>query len=265
MLKWFLLICLALPLGAEPTELGEKQRQKLLFWCRENLEHQYTPGFKGTLCSYYSGMQPDLDMSAGRILLTQDPAHLAILGQGFFCLEGQVYTRDGRFLLKGETVVGQSGRALLAYPLDEQGNVKDALTAVKFGFDPATGLFRQRYTGFSFDSSGTLLGEITQVDPVTLQADVQYEPVYRIPLALFGQPQRLLRSDFNLFLASTESGAPRLELTGQKNAGFFVPRSLELSNVNVVEQTYLWGRLDASQPAPMKKPAKPTPRPAHQR
>ena len=255
---------LASPLLAQPAAPAEQQRKSLLSWCRENLEQQYTPGYKGTLCSYYSGVQPDLDMSAGRILLTQDPAHLAVLGQGFFCLEGDVFTRDGRFLLKGETVVGQSGRALLAYPLDSQGNVSDGLTAVKFGFDPGTGLFRQRYTGFSFDSSGTLLGEITQVDPVTLQADIQYEAVYRLPLALFAQPQRLQRLEVNLFLATLQSGSPRLELTGQKNAGFFVPRSLELSNVNVVEQTYLWGRLDASEPAPKKvvKPsAKPTRRP----
>lgn len=245
---WVLLAVLTIPALSLPLpQRVPLQRKLLLGWCRENLEQQYTPGYKATVIHYFSGSQPDLDMSPGRVVATQDPANVAILGQGFFCLEGQRFTRDGRLWLRGDTVVNRLGQALLAHPLDDQGNVKDQPGPMKFGKDAVSGLFLGKYTGFSFDSSGTFFGEKSVTDPVTLQTETTFVPLYRLPIALFAHPQRLLREQETLFLATDESGSATLSLAGEKNAGFVVPRSIELSNVNPTDQAYQWGRLDAAE------------------
>lgn len=241
---------------SQPASI-EARRRSLTLWCRENLAQQFMPGYKATVTNYYAGPNPDLDMSQGRVVATGIPLHLAIQGQGFFCFEGNHYSRDGRMQLEEGVVQGPGGYPVLAYRLDEQGNIADQLGAIRFPIDPKTQLYMGRYTDYSFDALGHFLGGITTTDPVTGYSHTDYKPLYRLVLATFPQPHRLLRAQDSQLEAGKESGPPRLDLAGQNRLGFLVPSSVELSNVDPVQQAYIWGRLDAMEMRPFPKPKKP--------
>ncbi len=249
--------CLCGLVGAQtPVEKAEIQRQLMLRWCRINLENQFQPGYRATVANYFVGADPDLDMTQGRVVATHIPLNLALFGEGFFCLEGGRYTREGRFLWQEGRIIGPGGLPVLGYRLDEKQNISQGLGPIDFPMDPESNLYLGKYNTFSWDSQGTLLGGSTSYNPVTQQDFTDYTPVYRLAIATFAQPHRLLRDQGTLLQAGSEAGAIRLEVAGENRAGFVIPGSLELSNVDPVEQAYLWGRLDAAEPRRAKKPLK---------
>lgn len=241
------------PVQAQP-EFPEAQRNLMLRWCRENLAQQHTPGYKAWVTSYFVGAQPDLDTTQGRVVATGIPLHLAILGEGFFVLQGDQFTRDGRMQLRDDLIRSSQGIPLLAYKLDEQGNIAQELGTIAFPIDPSNQLYLGRYNEFSFDAMGNFLGGISQVDAVTGHMHTEFFPLYRLPIATFAQPHRLMRQASGTLIAGPESGPFRLGLPAQQRVGFLIPRSLELSNVDPVQQAYTWGRLDASEVRPLPKP-----------
>ena len=235
--------------GAQvPLDKAEIQRQLMLRWCRQNLANQFLPGYRATVANYFVGADPDLDMTQGRVVATHIPLNLAIFGEGFFCLEAAHYTREGRFLWQNGRILGPGGLGVLGYRLDEKQNIASELGPIDFPMDPENNLYLGKYNTFSWDSQGTLLGGSTTYNPVTQQDFTEYTPVYRLAIATFAQPHRLLRGEGTLLQASSQTGATRLEVAGENRAGFVIPGSLELSNVDPVEQAYLWGRLDAAEP-----------------
>lgn len=256
-MRWILLFfcLLSAPLWAQPTSM-QGRRQVLTLWCRENLAQQYTPGYKATVTNYYVGPNPDLDMSQGRVVATGIPLHLAIQGEGFFCFEGDRFSRDGRMQLREGILEGPGGYPLLGYKLDDKANIADKLGVIRFPTDPGNQLYLGRYNEYSFDALGNFLGGLTTTDPVTGQSHTDYTPLYRLAIGTFPQPHRMLRERDSLLLAGKESGPLRLDLAGQNRLGFLVPSSVELSNVDPVQQAYIWGRLDAMEMRPFPSPPK---------
>ena len=254
MRRLLLLLCL-IPwmVSAEPASI-EGRRRTLTLWCRENLAQQFSPGYKATQTSYYVGPQPDLDMSQGRVVATGIPLHLAIQGEGFFCLEGDRFTRDGRMQLREGILEGPGGYPLLGYKLDDKSNISDKLGQIQFPIDPKNQLYLGIYNDYSFDALGNFLGGLTTTDPVTGNSHTDYTPLYRLAIGTFPQPHRLLREQDSLLRASAQSGPLRVDLAGQNRLGFLIPASLEMSNVDPVQQAYVWGRLDALEMRPLPKP-----------
>jgi flagellar basal body rod protein FlgG len=188
-----------------------------------------------------------LDTTQGRVVATGIPLHLAILGEGFFCVEGEQFTRDGRMQLRDEVIRTSHGAPLLAYKLDEKGNIAENLSTIRFPLDPDNQLYVGRYNEFSFDALGNFLGGVSNVDPITGHLYTDFTPLYRLAIATFPQPHRLVRQPSGLLSPGTESGRFKIGLAAQQRVGFLVPRSLELSNVDPVQQSYIWGRLDGSE------------------
>jgi len=256
LLSWLFALLLCSSLTWAQPEPQDPQRGLLLRWCRENLAQQHTPGYKAWVTSYFVGLQPDLDTTQGRVVATGIPLHLAILGEGFFCVEGDQFTRDGRMQLLDDVIRTSHGAPLLAYKLDEKGNIAESLSTIRFPLDPANQLYLGRYNEFSFDSLGNFLGGVSNVDPITGHLYTDFTPLYRLAIATFTQPHRLIRQPGGLLSPGKESGAFKMGLAAQQRVGFLVPRSLELSNVDPVQQSYIWGRLDGSELKPLPGRAK---------
>lgn len=253
-MKWTHLL-LALGLTALPAQAQtfEGKRRALLLWCRENLAQQFTPGYKATITNYWAGTRPDLDISQGRVVNTNIPLHLAILGEGYFCFQDSRYSRDGRMILKNDLILGSAGSPLLAYKLDEQGNITQSLDIIRFPMDAENKLYLGKYNECTFDAQGYFLGGITNTDPVTGYTHTDYTPLYRLAIATFPQNHRLGREEGTMLSANNESGAAILDMPGQHRLGFLVPSSVEMSNVDPVQQAYIWGRLDANEMRPLPK------------
>ncbi|MFN8609389.1 MAG: hypothetical protein U0931_17760 [Vulcanimicrobiota bacterium] len=258
-MKWtHLLLALSLTSLSVSAQSIEGKRRALLLWCRENLAQQFTPGYKATITNYWAGARPDLDVSQGRVVNTNIPLHLAILGEGFFSFQNGHYSRDGRMILKNDQILGSSGSALLAYKLDEQGNITQNLDIIRFPMDSENKLFLGKYNECTFDAQGYFLGGVTNTDPVTGYTYTDYTPLYRLAIATFPQPHRLQREEGTMLSPSPESGPASLDMPGQHRLGFLVPRSVEMSNVDPVQQAYIWGRLDANETRPL--PQRPGPK-----
>ncbi len=253
-MKWILL-ALALSLSAHAQGF-ESKRRAMLLWCRENLAQQFTPGYKATITNYWAGTHPDLDISQGRVVNTNIPLHLAILGEGFFSFQDGRYSRDGRMILKNDRILGSSGSPLLAYKLDDQGNITQSPDIIRFPMDADNKLYLGKYNECTFDAQGYFLGGITNTDPVTGYTHTDYTPLYRLAIATFPQAHRLQREDGPMLSATSESGSATLDMPGQHRLGFLVPSSVEMSNVDPVQQAYIWGRLDANELHPLPKKPK---------
>ena len=91
----------------------------------DNMKNQFTPGYRGRILGEDGELR--IDCRQGKLFKTQTRTNLAINGIGFFCLASQdgrrSYTRDGRFDFKEGTLRCSYGQAVLAYPLDSQGNI----------------------------------------------------------------------------------------------------------------------------------------------
>ena len=204
----------------------------------DNMKNQFTPGYKGRILGEDGELR--IDCRQGKIFKTQTRTNLAISGDAFFCLESQdgrrSYTRDGRFEFEEGTLRCPYGQAVLAYPLDSQGNICGNETPLRLSMDPTTKLYCGKYTNFKIDDAGTLYGETILVDPVT---GVRYEsvtPLFRFQLASFEAAPHLFPVDTTIFEETALSGEPFLGVAGQKNLGGVQAGSLELSNVDYMEQ-----------------------------
>ncbi len=81
--------------------------------------------------------------------------------------------------------------------------------------------------GFSFNENGLVSG--TFEDGTT-------RVLYKIPLAIFSNPNDLEEKNGNVFSPTTESGDPQIVSAGSLGAGDFMPNSRELSNVDIAEE-----------------------------
>jgi len=81
--------------------------------------------------------------------------------------------------------------------------------------------------GFSFDENGLISG--TFEDGTT-------RVLYKVPLAVFTNPNGLEERNGNVFAPTFESGPPEVVAAGIGGAGDFMPNSRELSNVDIAEE-----------------------------
>ncbi len=111
---------------------GAITRERELDILTRNLANASTPAFKKERVSFRSFLLPPAqgisipgrvmtgeaivvtDYSQGEMITTGDPFDLAIKGEGFFTLEGNLYTRKGSFLLDSEGyLITTDGRKVL--------------------------------------------------------------------------------------------------------------------------------------------------------
>lgn len=78
--------------------------------------------------------------------------------------------------------------------------------------------------GFSFDESGRVIGHFE---------DSTTRVLYKIPMAVFNNPNALEERSGNVYAMTTEAGAAEVVAAGSGGAGIFQPYSHELSNVNI--------------------------------
>ncbi|MBE0530752.1 MAG: flagellar hook-basal body complex protein [Rhodospirillales bacterium] len=81
--------------------------------------------------------------------------------------------------------------------------------------------------GFRFDENGVISG--TFEDGTT-------RVLYKVPLAVFSNPNDLEEKNGNVYAPTFESGNPQIVAAGISGAGDFMPNSRELSNVDIAEE-----------------------------
>ncbi len=226
------------------------QNQEMLRTYFENMKNQFTPGYKAESIQFNDIMSSTLkggakvkksavDFTQGEIFKTQTPTNLAIDGQGFFIVNDGFqnhYTRDGRFTWQDGALKDAQGKTVQGFPLDSQGNIAGEMTDISLTLDPKTKLYGGKYTGFHFDESGKLYGESTVTDPVTGQQITTSTPLFQVGIASFANPSGLKRSGTTSFVESDDSGGPVIGVAGQGALGSIAPGSLELSNVDFMQQ-----------------------------
>ncbi len=80
---------------------------------------------------------------------------------------------------------------------------------------------------FHFDISGHIVGTF---------ADGSFRSIYKLPLALFSNPNALERRNGNTFAVTAESGTARVTAASVGGFALFAPNTHELSNVNLADQ-----------------------------
>ncbi len=82
-------------------------------------------------------------------------------------------------------------------------------------------------TSFTFDSDGNILATFE---------DTTNRKIYKLPLAVFSNPNALEIKNGNTFAETTESGSVTQKAAGSNGAGSFLPNTHELSNVDLAGQ-----------------------------
>jgi flagellar hook protein FlgE len=227
------------------------QNQQTLNSYFENMKNQFTPGYKSESVQFNDIMSStgthgakkkttNIIFTQGEIFKTQKPTNLAINGQGFFMLnDGNKthYTRDGRFEFKEGQLKSDDGKTVMGYALDSQGNMTGTeTTPISMSMDPKTKLYGGKYTGYHFDETGKLYGESTNTDPVTGQTVTGSTPLYQAAVASFANASSLKKTGTTTFEESQDSGHAVVGVAGQGALGAMCPGSLELANVDFMQQ-----------------------------
>lgn len=195
----------------------------------DNMANANTSGFKAALTQFGEAMSPPETregnpVSSGQGTLLQDSSwhfgqgviqpsdeawHLAIDGPGLFRIrlpDGTLaYTRDGRF-----------------HP-DENGAL---VTASGYALSPGI-VLPQGATALLVNADGTVLAG----DGVSEMAVIG-----QITLSAFPNPGGLARVGYGLYVPTAASGLPVNATAGQPIVGDIVGRTLESSNVSLVDQ-----------------------------
>ncbi len=66
--------------------------------------------------------------------------------------------------------------------------------------------------------------------------DSTHRAIYKVPLAVFSNPNALERRNGNVFAQSSDSGNPKIIIAGSSGFAEFAPNTLELSNVDIADQ-----------------------------
>ena len=206
------------------ARLHRRQLLKLAFM---NMENQFTPGYKAAQTAFDFDETPryQLRMTQGDIFRTQCPTNLAIDGPGFFVLEGNRYTRDGRFSWQDGCLRSAGGLAV-------QGR-KGPLRPGAYG-------------SHRFGEQGQLYGERPLTDPVTGHTLTCSEPLDQVAVVSFANPELLSHQSPVVLVANSASGPPR----SLPNA-LIAPGSLELSNVDFYQEGLNIGRLKGGSDLPL--------------
>jgi len=149
-------------------------------------------------------------MSEGNIQVTDNDLDVAIQGDGFYQVtlpDGTIaYTRDG------------------AWRMDGNGQI---VTADGYLLEPAITVPE--------DAQELIISSTGQVS-VTIPGETDPQDLGQIQLARFVNPGGLKAMGKNLFLETPASGAPIVGNPGEDGLGTTIQDSLELANVQVVEE-----------------------------
>lgn len=230
-----------------------------------NLANSRTPGFKasrarfstqpyqtyslgGGLTSFSGGANPIQvgrgvqvagiapDFSQGPIETNDQPALLALQGEGFFILEGRdggyEYTRDGSFTLNhGGELVSAGGQRVLGIAGGAGGTpsvpATDTLSPIQIAIGshaPAADGSAATLTGYQITESGHVLGLYDDGLPRTLG---------QLLVARFQNPSGLSQQADNTFVATSSSGMPLVAPPGEQGTGTILPGATEQSNVDI--------------------------------
>lgn len=150
------------------------------------------------------------DMSQGGMKVTNRELDVAIEGKGFFqhqMSDGTVaYSRAGNFKMDHQSVVVDANN----HPLEPELRIPDGAIAVQIREDGRV------YASFS-----------NQIDP---------QQIGQINLTYFPNPQHLRGEGQNLYTATPEAGDAVTAVPGTERLGKIRQGSLELSNVDVIEE-----------------------------
>lgn len=150
------------------------------------------------------------DFSTGTIEVTNQPLDFAIEGKGFF----QIRMADGTF---GYSRAGN-------FHMDAEGNVLDAGGRP---VEPALKIPR--------NVNEIIVNEEGRVY-VRSNNETQPSEIGQIMLAHFPNQEGLKDVGANLFQETIASGEPEYTVPGKNGVGYVKQRSLEFSNVNIVEE-----------------------------
>jgi flagellar basal-body rod protein FlgG len=149
-------------------------------------------------------------MGQGTVQVTDNPLDLMIQGKGFFQIAmpdgNTAYTRAGSFKVDAQGQIVTSDGYLLEPPI----TVPEDAMEISVG---ETGIVSVKTAGSS-----------------------AFEEIGQIELARFVNPAGLLAVGKNLFLETDASGAPFVGNPGEDGMGSLVQGSLEMSNVQVVDE-----------------------------
>ena len=145
------------------------------------------------------------DFTSGSLKNTGNDFDLALIGEGFFCIqkpEGVHYTRKGDFTLDAEgTLVTRNGHPVIG----DSGEI-----TVKYAEDP------RKVKAFEVDLEGNVL--------------VNGQQVGSLRIVKFSEPDKLMKMGDTLFKPAENSPAPQEAEDAKVSQGF-----VELSNVDVVK------------------------------
>lgn len=216
----------------------------------DNMKNQFTPGYKAEVVEFNEIMssttgggakerKASISFDQGKIFKTQTASNLAINGRGFFVVSDGTqkhYTRDGRFTFQDGQLKDSFGKTVVGFPLDSQGNISGGETPMALAMDPQSKLYGGKYTGFHFDETGKVYGEAMLTDPTTGQQIKTTTPLFQVAVASFANASGLERSGTTSFAESEDSGKAVMGVAGQGALGSIAPGSLELSNVDFMQE-----------------------------
>ncbi len=147
--------------------------------------------------------------TSGDLRQTGNALDLAIEGDGFFCVvtgDGTAYTRDGSFKLDGTGRLVTNDGAVLQPEVTIPPEAQD----------------------IAISRDGTV--------SVTLPGQSEARQVGKITLAKFLNPAGLSSVGHNLYTATPASGEAITGTPGQKGMGSIAQRTLEMSNVKIIDE-----------------------------
>lgn len=178
----------------------------------------------------------DVDFSQGPIVQENQPALLALEGDGLFMLEGndgeRLYTRAGRFHLSsaGE-LVAAGGERLLGLAADSAGQLDNGqLTPlqIRLGSQVAGANGRgATLRSFSVSRNGRIIGQYS---------DGRGRTLGQLRLARFANPAGLVQRGSSTLRATSAAGLPRESDPGENGAAEVIAGATELSNVDLGRQ-----------------------------
>ncbi len=155
----------------------------------------------------------------GSLQNTNRALDLGISGDGYFIVEDgetQYYTRAGNFYLDSEgNVVNANG----LYLLDTNEN--------RINFIDIAGDL-DNIKSFSIGADGSI--NIIDNEGEVIESDIQ------VALAKFSNAEGLDKAGDNLYMVSTNSGAPEIFAPGDGGVGTLVAGTLEMSNVDLSDE-----------------------------
>lgn len=223
----------------------------------KNMSNIYTPGFREIRGSFHTFMdgselnELNIKQSQTKSIPGVAPENLFLEGNGFFTIRkknGEIrYTRLGDFKFDGKgKYVTKEGDSVQGYVLDKSGNIMNtgaagpdpnnpsmpsggpanmATTDINMWIDPANGKYLGKYDEWKIEGNGVVYGK-------NKKGKVK-DPLFKISIVNFHNPESLTQPETGFFSKNTNSGEP-VASNAETRSGL-----LEKSNVDFRENIHL--------------------------